>query len=341
LVPDPELASPKGFVETGAGTSFFLDRGSFGDAALELWGSDGTPTGTGPLAEIAERADVSRQVFVTPGPEPGSATFMYQVDTSSIDIPSGLYSTDGTSGGTRALGSLGLGEFTSVLGLVAAGDRTFLVLLEEGSNSASILLATDGTPGGTRELFRIDNPFDHSFISEIAPAGDRLYFTGDDPVAGREVWVTDGTPEGTRRVANIAPGRAGSAPSDLFAFGNRLFFGADDGTHGRELWVTDGTAAGTRQIEIRPGPRGSYPQAFSAVGDHVVFAADDGVHGLEMWVSDGMKAGTRLVADVQPGELGSCPVGFAAFGSNLYFSAGRPNVGYELFRVPASALDLP
>ncbi|HXU29212.1 MAG TPA: hypothetical protein VN851_01430 [Thermoanaerobaculia bacterium] len=340
LVTDPELGSPDGFVETGAGTAFFLGRGSSDGATLELWRSDSTPSGTVPLAVIDPVGNY-RQIFVTPGPEPGSATFMYQVDTSSIDLPSGLYSTDGTSEGTRALGSLALPDFTSVLGLFATAGRSFLVLLEEGSDSASILWATDGTPGGTRELFRIGNPFDHSFISEVAPAGDRFYFTGDDPSAGREVWVTDGTREGTTRVANVAPGRDGSNPSDLFAFGSRLFFGADDGAHGREPWVTDGTPAGTRQIEIRSGPRGSYPQGFAAVGDHVVFAADDGVHGLEMWVSDGTQAGTRLVSDVMPGRLGSAPTGFARFGADVYFSAGRPNIGYELFRVPVSAFASP
>jgi len=339
LIADPELGSADGFVETGAGTAFFLERGSFGDSALELWGSDGTVSGTGPLAVIDEGPN-DFQVFATPGPEPDSATFMFQIPSTSIPHASALFTTDGTPGGTRQLVDLGIAN-NEVLGIIATTSLSFLVTYDYGVQvaDASRLLATDGTTGGTREVFRIENPFDHSFISEIAPAGDRLYFTGDDPSAGREVWITDGTPAGTARVANIAPGSAGSSPSDLFALGNRLFFGADDGRHGRELWTTDGTAAGTRQIEIRPGPRGSYPQAFAAVGDHVVFAADDGVHGLEMWVSDGTTAGTRLVSDVMPGRLGSCPVGFATFGSNLYFSAGRPNVGYELFRVPVRAFD--
>ena len=56
-------------------------------------------------------------------------------------------------------------------------------------------------------------------------------------------------------------------------------------------------------------------------------------------MSDGTTAGTRLVSDVMPGRLGSCPVGFSSFGDDVYFSAGRPNVGYELFRVPVRAFD--
>ncbi|HXU29213.1 MAG TPA: ELWxxDGT repeat protein, partial [Thermoanaerobaculia bacterium] len=335
----PELSYAQGFVETGAGTSFFLERGNSG-SGLELWGSDGTVSGTGSLAVIDPDPEPSHQIFATAGPEPGIATFLFQVNTSTIDRPSALFETDGTSGGTRELGRPAfIDNSTTVLGLVSAAGQSFLLLLDYGSQSASKLWVSDGTAAGTRELFRIDNPFGHSFISDLVPAGDRLYFIGDEASGGRELWVTDGTVEGTARVANIAPGSAGSAPSDLFAFGNRLFFGADDGAHGRELWVTDGTAAGTRQIEIRPGPRGSYPQAFAAIGDHVVFAADDGVHGLEMWESDGTTAGTRLVADVMPGPLGSCPAGFTAFGADLFFSAGRPNVGYELFRVPMSILD--
>lgn len=341
LVDEGGLRFARGFVETAAGTSFFLDHGFTDPPGLDLWGSDGTPAGTAPLAAIDVGPETLAQVFVTPGPEPGTATFLAQSQRSTLVRTTDLFSTDGTAGGTRALGPLGLGNHTQVLALLSAAGRSFLVLYEEGRRSVSKLWTSDGTPEGTVELFRINNPFDHSFISEVAAASDRLYFTAEGRSGGIELWATDGTPEGTARVADIAPGRADSIPSDLFASGNRLYFGADDGEHGRELWTTDGTAAGTRQIEIRPGPRGSYPQGFTAIGDRVVFAADDGEHGLEIWESDGTAAGTRLVSDVVPGPVGSTPSGFARFGPDLFFSAGRPNVGYELFRVSAATLDLP
>ena len=339
LVHDPRLSFPRGFVETSEGVAFFLDHGlSDFSSALELWGSDGTPEGTNRLAVVDPGSDPFDQALVTPGPEPGSASFILQSFAARRFRISDLFTTDGTPGGTRALGPLGLGVHTEILGIVAAAGRTFLVLYEEGRRSVSKLWASDGTPSGTVELFRIDNPFDHSFISEIAAASDRVYFIGDEGAGGREIWASDGTREGTRRVADIVPGRRGSNPSDLFTFRDLLFFSADDGEHGGELWVSDGTAAGTRQIEIRPGPRGSFPHAFASVGDHVLFAADDGTHGLEIWTTDGTAAGTRLVADALPGRLGSDPSGFALYGDNLFFSAGRPNVGYELFRVPAGAL---
>ncbi|HXU31222.1 MAG TPA: hypothetical protein VN851_11640, partial [Thermoanaerobaculia bacterium] len=336
LVGDPGLGFPRGFVETGEGTVFLLDHYSEDSGAIELWGSDGTSAGTGKLAVIGDPFD---QAFMTAGPEPGSATFIFQSFWANRFRQSPLFSTDGTAGGTRSLGSLGLGPATDVRGLFAAAGHSFLWLYEQGRRSVSKLWANDGTPGGTAEVFRIDNPYDHSFITEVVATADRLYFTGDDASGGRELWATDGTREETVRVADLVPGRAGSSPSDLFAFGSLLFFAADDGARGRELWVTDGTAAGTRQIEIRPGPRGSYPHGFARIGNRVVFAAADGPHGSEIWVTDGTPAGTRLAADALPGRLGSDPFGFALFGTDLFFSAGRPSAGYELFRVPASVLD--
>jgi ELWxxDGT repeat protein len=339
LVHDPALAVRREFVETGEGAAFFVERFAEFSGVIELWGSDGTPAGTGKLALVDEGPDPYDAAFVTAGPAPGSATFMFQSFASTKYRSSQLFSTDGTAGGTRALGPLGLGVHTQVLGIIAAAGRSFLVLYEEFRRSASKLWVNDGTPDGTSEVFRINDPFDHSFISELDATADRLYFTGDDAVGGRELWATDGTREGTARVADIVPGRGGSNPSDFFGFGNLLFFAADDGAHGGELWVTDGSAAGTRQIEIRPGPRGSFPHGFTAIGNRVVFAADDGTHGLEIWTSDGTPAGTRLAADVLPGRLGSDPSGFALFGTDLFFAAGRPSVGYELFRVPRSVLD--
>lgn len=336
LVHDPSLFSPRGFVETGEGVAFFLGR--FETAgALELWGSDGTPERTGKLAVVDEEADSLAQVFATAGPDPGTATFLFQSILSRSVRLSPLFSTDGTAGGTRALAPLGLGNHTQVLGLLAAAGRSFLVVYEEGRRSVSKLWVSDGTPSGTGELFRINDPFAHSFINEVAATESRFFFTGDGRAAGRELWVSDGTREGTHRVADLAPGNADASPSDLFGFGNLLFFCADDGTHGRELWITDGTVEGTRQIEIRPGPRGSYPQGFARIGDRVVFAADDGIHGQEVWETDGTPAGTRLLSDVLPGPDSSAPTGFALFGTDLLFAAGRPNVGNELFRVPGVA----
>ncbi|MEP7008794.1 MAG: hypothetical protein ABJC13_00575 [Acidobacteriota bacterium] len=40
-----------------------------------------------------------------------------------------------------------------------------------------------------------------------------------------------------------------------------------------------------------------------------------------------------------PGRLSSTPQDFAVYGDDLYFSAGRPDVGYELWKLPLSVLE--
>ncbi|MGY6536766.1 MAG: ELWxxDGT repeat protein, partial [Pararhodobacter sp.] len=51
-----------------------------------------------------------------------------------------------------------------------------------------------------------------------------VYFSADDGVHGRELWVTDGTPVGTRMVRDTAPGPQGGLPgyfsSDLTSLGD-------------------------------------------------------------------------------------------------------------------------
>ncbi len=165
-----------------------------------------------------------------------------------------------------------------------------------------------------------------------------MFFVGDDLEHGRELWSSDGTAAGTRMVLDLLPGAEGSVPSDLVVLEDRLLFAADDGVHGRELWVSDGTAAGTHPLELRPGVRGADPQGLRAIGSVVVFSADDGVHGLEPWVSDGTPGGTHLLADVEPGPLPSSAREFTAYGPWLLFNAGRPETGYELYRLPVTAL---
>jgi len=71
----------------------------------------------------------------------------------------------------------------------------------------------------------------------------------------------------------------------------------------------------------------------------VVFAADDGAHGLEPWVTDGTPEGTHLVTDLMAGPRGSSPREFEIFGDELFFNAGRPSEGYELWKLPLTALE--
>ena len=74
-----------------------------------------------------------------------------------------------------------------------------------------------------------------------------MFFTANDGVHGKELWVSDGTAAGTTIVKDINVGLGDGFDSRLvlefFEFENELIFRATDGVHGQELWVSDGTSS--------------------------------------------------------------------------------------------------
>lgn len=60
--------------------------------------------------------------------------------------------------------------------------------------------------------------------AQFAMLGDRMVFTGNDGVAGRELWVSDGTAAGTVMLQDINFGPADSHPYPFMTLGNQVFF---------------------------------------------------------------------------------------------------------------------
>lgn len=116
-----------------------------------------------------------------------------------------------------------------------------------------------------------------------------VFFSANDGIHGKELWVTDGTGAGTRLVRDINRGGEGSVPRQLTKVGSRLFFSAIDATHGRELWVSDGTAAGTKLVkDLTAGKEGSSVSSIADAGGTAYVVRN----ARELWRSDGTAAGT-------------------------------------------------
>jgi ELWxxDGT repeat protein len=165
---------------------------------------------------------------------------------------------------------------------------------------------------------------------------DRVLFSADDGVSGRELWASDGEAAGL--VLDIAPGSGGSWPAGLANVGGAVMFSAWDACGGREPWWTDGTPEGTRRIaDISPGPDDSSPGAFTRLGDAVLFIADDGVHGREPWRTDGTEAGTRMIADIVPGAAGTLVWSFLPIDGAALFVVTLPSNASGLWRTDGTA----
>ncbi|QDU66453.1 ELWxxDGT repeat protein [Engelhardtia mirabilis] len=322
-------------VEMG-GKYFFSARNGLG---RELWVSDGTVAGTGPIVDLNPAGDANPTgLFAT------STQVFFAATEPSFGTE--LWVTDGTSAGTHLVADLASGglffDSSNPEPIGGLGDR--FVFSASTPATGREPLITDGTQAGTQFLGDL-SPFSGSSVGifledSSAELDGELYFPAYDGVHGTELWATDGTPAGTRLVSDLQPGTNPSSIGSLYAFDGKLWFAADDGTTGTELYGSDGTAAGTDLVlEIFPPATtlGSEPRSLTRLGNIVLFGADDGVHGSEPWVTDGTAAGTHMLLDLYPGEFSSAANSFVALEDRAVFLASTPEYGAELWVTDGTA----
>jgi ELWxxDGT repeat protein len=170
--------------------------------------------------------------------------------------------------------------------------------------------------------------------SEFVAAGGKVFFTGEDRVHGRELWVTDGTENGTKLVKDLRIGQSGSFPSMLRAVGSRVFFFADDGEHGIKLWSSDGDE--TVMTDPSPGVPGFIPKQATAAGGLLYFSdgpISPSFFGWGLWRSDGTTAGTWLLNPAQGSSFPPYrPFGYPETLTEMDGALFGSNLGHELWR---------
>jgi ELWxxDGT repeat protein len=296
------------------GTLYFVeDDDTHGN---ELWRSDGTAPGTVLVTEIVPGAN--HGYYSGPAELTSVAGALYfAVDDGTHGHE--LWRTDGTAAGTAmvediAPGSTGSRPYalTDVAGelFFTASDGTHgTELWHSDGSAAGTAMVKEIYPGPEDEVL-VDQPYGSpDFERSVRPTmltavGDRVFFTADDAVHHRELWVSDGTAAGTAMVEEIDPSTTfeefeDNGPADLTAFGGDLYFTVFDGPHGRELWSSDGSADGTAMIaDINPSASTSYlddPDDLTPAGALLFFSADDGAHGRELW-----RTGGEVAPDTTP-----------------------------------------
>jgi ELWxxDGT repeat protein len=314
----------------------------FADDPLQgpgLWKSDGTPGGTS-LVKGDINGLQSFEDFLLPAMRDAGGKLLFTV--LAADNVLELWVTDGTPGGTHAVGDAARGFLPFFPLRFLALDHGQVLFAAQDSFTTWEPWVTDGTNAGTQRLSEVNpgagNPIRFNNLglagqeAVAAPLGG-FVFVGDDGSHGPEIWRTDGTAGGTNLIKDIAPGSSGSSPFGLAVFNGKVLFNATDPAHGSEIWVTDGTAAGTGLLlDVQPGSSGSDPREITVVGSQAFFRAADGTHGAELWATDGTTAGTRMVKDLLPGSAGGLPptaggYEFTAVGGRLVFfspTAGGP-----------------
>jgi ELWxxDGT repeat protein len=224
-------------------------------AVPRIWITDGTPSGTRPLAANPTSALLGSAVALGTG-----------IVFVGADAGHGreLWFTDGTVAGTRQVVDLTPGPASSDLwpiGGLASGH----VLVRVQDPGREGLWSTDGTAAGTQRIATVS-----PWASRGVEQNGALLFRADDGRSGQELWRSDGTTAGTVLVRDILPGTAGSSPDGLTRLGGETLFtplslhlAAAAGLGGVEPWVTDGTAAGTRRlVDVNAVPPGATASSF-------------------------------------------------------------------------------
>jgi len=326
IKPGTGSSYPANFVEAGGKIFFKADDGVHG---TEPWISDGTEAGTSLLVDLI------------PGLTSGSVDFREVNGTCYLfaydGTGTGLWTTDGTAGGTRQLSD----ALTSASNTGTAPDGALLVGADDRVVGLE-LWRSDGTPGGT-SLVKDINPFirtDQSFpffmgAVALPGAGQRMLFSADDGVNGRELWVTDGRAAGTRMVKDINPGPAGSTSSvGCLVHEGVLYFMANDGVHGREIWRSDGTEGGTYLLkDTLPGnPSGLRSPGMFEFRGELYFFAYDSTGKTAIWKTDGTEAGTALAIASDPAQGPLYPSEAFPLGDTLYIGAYTTDIVYTLWK---------
>lgn len=233
------------------------------DTGCEPWSTDGTPEGTGPLADLAPGPDASspsnwvhagsRAIFRARA-QPLQERW-WQLDLASLEIAELAVGQPGEgpswvteavvcggqvvfaatdSGGWGQLWRFELDDPVATLQQVAFSSQSLtgpehLVCLGPRVIFLMAVLPYDAVPhalvlgNGQVELLA-DVVAEPDYQQGFVRSGNRVAFRGRTAAAGREPWVSDGTIPGTLILADLEPGSGDSNPYGFVALGGGFAF---------------------------------------------------------------------------------------------------------------------
>lgn len=155
----------------------------------QLWRSDGTAGGT----ELVTHLIAGGQPATVASLQRHGERLLLETFDSGPESLRGLFVSDGTAAGTELIWTDGSGNgtpFGSLWPTSYAGVVVFTAAVPERGEE---LMISEGSPATTRLLADLRPGAASSFPRDLRVAGDRLYFTADDGVHGRELWVMRAT----------------------------------------------------------------------------------------------------------------------------------------------------
>ncbi|MCP3102987.1 HYR domain-containing protein [Myxococcus sp. K15C18031901] len=310
----------------------------FGDL---LWGSDGTPEGTGRLATpplSRSTAQVSLGIV-------GGQGFVWRYISAVLEpgvLVSELVRLDGSPDGTEVLKTVRLPPHTYDVfhppPAIAFQQQVFFVNPQTPFwPGPSTLWKSDGTPEGTVAVTPLlDHESQSVFPRLFASTGERFFFVAGASPARESLWVSDGSAEGTRPVHEFAVTASTNSSLrpvlHLLPLGRQVLVWTETQEEGPTLWVSDGTPEGTRLLRTfeGPGPHlAQGPETTAVVGAQCFFITQAGGAPAQLWKTDGRSA--TVVATFQAFTPEATPTHLTPLRGAVWFWANDAAHGYELW----------
>jgi ELWxxDGT repeat protein len=260
---------------------------------LELWSTDGTPTGLLQVTELAPGSQSGVPSFAAASFGPW-LYFAGRTANSQVE----LFRTNGTPAGTSL--------FADLNGALSSNPGSFAQIGNRLVFSASVsgqfqYFSTDGNA-----VQQLTFPPLYVNWNQIGRTKSKLIGMLRGNGGSFHLWGSDGTPAGSGVIAQIAPDgddfvnfRAWPVSS-----GEKLLFAAGNSAVGSEIFVTDGVSAGPL-IDLIPGDLSSSPEDVVRVADKLIFGAYEALTGFELYSLPFSLVGDYVAQPYGQGCLGS------------------------------------
>jgi ELWxxDGT repeat protein len=263
-----------GFAPTPDGLRFFVNAGD----RAQLWRSDGTAAGTGPLVELPPGTFSAAYGGIA-----GGVAFLY---TTAAQGPQ-VWVSDDTVAGTRPATAIpppppGRSSFTPRPG----ADALFVFVEDQTTRVANRVLALTSVAAAPVELpLCAEGGASCRILSSVWELGGRTFLQADDGLTGLELWQTDATPAGTFRVADLCPGACSSGLFPIAAVGRTLLLAADFGQPDFAFYALEGSGT-PEPIADLPPYRASGELGVAVAGSSLVFRAFAPEQGADLLALD-------------------------------------------------------
>jgi ELWxxDGT repeat protein len=330
VCPGSCLGWPPGTFVAFGGLTYFI--ASDGISGLELWQTDGTPSGTSLVKDICPGRCSALGFSGNGSRNPpllqvvnGRLIFFANDGVHGTE----LWTSDGREAGTHLVKDIFPGSTASPYDDAMTSARSAVFFSADDGVHGLELWRSDGTETGTFLVADLDPGSGSSAPNQITLVGDTVFFVATDGSGARRLWKTDSAGSSPVLVSDAV-----SDPAALRNLGGTLYFTAL-APAGFALWKTYGSPTGTSVVRVlKQGNSSSSPHALAEIDGTLVFFATSGKDFSGLWRSDGTGPGTQPIAPVTLGGGGLSPTGgnSALFQGSLFFSGNDGVHGPALWR---------